>query len=169
MLASSSFLPCPVLLGVLLVLPGLACSAGTAEPPEACPKREAAFRLELTAAGGDLPADTEVRVRYQGSQEESYDLRGRGAVQNEDVCCVASAVSLSELPRVPCPGGSPSDAGRARALYCELWTNGIAEVTVTSSEYPELSSTLEAVRREDDCGLETTSVRLVLERPDGGS
>jgi hypothetical protein len=151
-------------LGCAVVLP--ACSSE--EPlPAACPPRKAAFRLEITAEDGALPEDTSLDVRYQGSHE-AFELRS-AARQNEDVCCRPVAAPLSSMPGVECPGGRAPDAGQVRALYCELWTNGIAEITVTGGDYPDITRTLEAVAREDDCGLETQSVRVVLARPDGGS
>jgi hypothetical protein len=49
-----------------------------------------------------------------------------------------------------------------------LWTDGIAEITVQASGYPELMDTLETKQREDECGLETVDVRVELVKGDGG-
>jgi len=109
-----------------------------------------------------------ITVRYQGSNEESYDP-DVAPVQNEDLCCEPSATRLGALPGVSCPGSITTDGGAPTAIYCELWTGGITDVTVHGAGYPDIVETLQATDREDGCGLETTPVHLVLAHPDGGS
>jgi hypothetical protein len=145
----------------------MACSSSESPPDAACPRETAAFRLEVTAADGDLPGDVSIVVRYQGNIEETFTLpSGPGA--NVDVCCEPVAEALGSMPGVRCPGVGLADVGVAGAVYCELWTGAVAEVTVRGGDYPEVVQTLQAESREDECGLETTSVRLVLAHPDGG-
>jgi hypothetical protein len=156
----------------------------------------AAFRVELTTEDGEaLPENTELSVRYQGRQSEGYTL-AEPPTTNEDVCCRPAEPVSGALPEVKClepvegvedasvaVDAAPADAAvtdaRAApdagpapaptALHCELWTNGIAEITITAEGYTELVQTLQAEAREDECGLETVDERLVLTRQDGGS
>jgi hypothetical protein len=146
----------------------VACGSQEHPIPDACPRTEAAFRLEVTAETPRLPPRVSIAVRYQGSNEESFDP-SVPPVDNEDVCCKASTTRLGDLPSVACPGSITTEAGAPAAIYCELWTGGVTEVTVHGTGYPDIVETLQAVAREDGCGLETTSVHLELAHPDGGS
>jgi hypothetical protein len=158
--------PARAFLALMGVLLAPACSSEKVLPP-ACPPREAAFRVEVTAEDGILPPDTSIAVRYQGNQEERFELPAPSN-RNEDVCCRLSTATLSQLPAVECPGEGNVPVAEVRAVHCELWTNGIAEITVRGGDYPDVIETLEAVARDDACGLETRPVRLVLQRADGG-
>jgi hypothetical protein len=144
-----------------------ACSDPSTRPN--CPPPVPAFRLELTAEDGPLPPDTSLSVTYQGSQKESYRLSGP-ASGNEDVCCRPGA-RLPDgvaLPHVAC-GTTAPDVGVPEAIFCELWTNGLAEVGVTGHGYPSIDRVLETRKRDRDCGVDTVDVHLALSHPDGGS
>jgi hypothetical protein len=169
----SRFLPVlPIAVAVLL---NVACSQPRTAP---CPRSQAAFRLQVTAIDGNLPVDTELTVSYQGSRQERYDFYDMGA-GNVDVCCRPSGSAwpaTAALPTVACtPGSSPDasvapnveDAGSRAALVCQLWTSGPAEVDVTATGYAELDQVLQAELLDNGCGVQTTDVRVTLERPDG--
>jgi hypothetical protein len=157
----------------------IACSSPTNNTP--CPRKEAAFRVQLTAPGALIPSDTAITVEYRGSESETFSL-ARPA-HNLDVCCRLGLSTSGALPDVPCPSGSAlveagaagrSDAAIApptepTALFCELWTNGPATVHVTASGYAVMDRILESKLRDDKCGVRTVDVALVLVRPDGGS
>jgi hypothetical protein len=203
-------------ISLLLTLSGAAVAlftAGCSTPSDGvpCPRREAAFRLELTAPGAAMPADTAIEVAYQGSGTETFSLMATR--QNEDVCCRLGVPTDGPLPHVSCvknpPSFVPTDASRPNdggdalssgdvpdamtttsgaggagdgatqasasgarkttALFCELFTNGPATIHVTASGYPVLDQELKSKLREDNCGVRTVDVRVVLPGPDGGS
>jgi hypothetical protein len=170
-----------------------ACASPANNSP--CPRHEAAFRVQLTAPAprAPIPPDTAIMVEYQGSESETFAL-GR-PVHNQDVCCRLGLSTNGALPDVPCPGSTPVEAGsgsdaasplptggqrdggdgapkgapQPTALFCELWTNGPASVHVTASGYAVMDRDLESKLRDDNCGVRTVDVDLVLVRPDGGS
>jgi hypothetical protein len=127
----------------------------------------APFRLQVTAATGEpLPEDAELTVRYHGSDEETFRLASPSS--NNDVCCRAGEAVAGELPSVSCKDSSTPDAATFDAILCSLWTDGIAEITVLASGYPDLQETLETKQREDECGLETLDVKIELVMGDAG-
>jgi hypothetical protein len=170
----------------------VACSSPASK--QACPRHEAAFRVELTAEAATIPQDTAIEVTYQGSEMETFSLHR--AVHNQDVCCRLGSPTSGALPSVPCNsvveagaarptdaasvqrvdagdagGGAPEsapDTGTPTALFCELWTNGPATVHVTASGYAVIDRDLLSKLREDECGVSTVDVRLALVHPDGG-
>lgn len=202
----------------------LASGCSTPRDGVPCPRREAAFRLELTAPGGAIPNDTTIEVVYQGNETETFSLTP-GSPENEDVCCRLGVPTSGVLPQVSCvrnpptssggdaslvndagkglagqgiedaslarnapdaiadarvPGlggqafdgssGEPEGASRkATALLCELFTNGPATIHVTASGFRPLEQELESKLREDNCGVRTVDVHVMLLGPDGGS
>lgn len=65
--------------------------------------------------------------------------------------------------------GAAMNPGARRALFCELWTGGATEVSITASGYAPFDETLNAVMGEDEeCGWTTLDVHLTLMRPEGG-
>lgn len=193
------FLTVSLLLRYLPCLLLAACSNGGGGGDD-CQKPappEPAFRLELTAEDGPLPAGTRVDVMYQGNLKEGFVL-GKSSV-NEDVCCRPGAKVTGSLPRVACGhadagtarpeagSGSHADAGQGApdaaashgdsgmdmsgsspAVLCDLWTNGAAEVRVLAPGYPLMDQVLDAKLRSDGCGVETVETRLMLKRADAG-
>jgi hypothetical protein len=102
----------------------------------------------VTAGQGYLPPDTIVAVAYGGSSLEEFSVR-RGNRDNQDVCCRAAPVPSEELGPVAC-GSLDAGLGHgpARAIECELNTNGAAVLSVRAAGYPELEQTLVADRSE---------------------
>jgi hypothetical protein len=124
-----------------------------------------------------LPEDLRLVVQYQGTVTEEYALSAPASA-NEDVCCRPLSESIrGELPEVRCRGlASPdaaADAGEPvaegpKALLCQLWTDGEAEISITASGYETLNRVLEAKIVEARCGLETSDVNVELAGPDAG-
>jgi hypothetical protein len=90
-----------------LVLAQAACSTSHGDVP--CPHNQPAFHLELTAADGVLPDDTELTVGYEGILKEHYSL-AKGAHSNVDLCCAPGEVVKGALPNVPCGVAHARDA-----------------------------------------------------------
>lgn len=149
----------------LCLLLSSGCSSPERRAP--CPRRAPAFRLQLTAEGGDLPPDTRIDVLYGGNQEGTYSIAS-GIGRNDDVCCVIGTPTAGALPHVPCVESSLPDGGGAAAILCELWTDGAAEVVVTASGYAGLDRTLAPVVNNPGCGVDTVDQHLLLSRGDGG-
>lgn len=144
-----------------------ACSSPS--PPTSCARRPVpAFRLQVTALDGEIPAGTRLDVTYGGRQKGSYVL-GDTSSTNEDVCCRPGAHSPLPLPHVSCGGDAGPVATTAGAILCELWTDGVAEVRVRATGYPLLDKTLTARVTDPSCGVDTVDVQLTLSRLDGGS
>jgi hypothetical protein len=95
----------------------LAFGCTTPTDGASCPRREAAFRLELTAPGTAVPPDTTIQVAYQGSETETFSLTPSNR-QNEDVCCRLGVPTSGVLPHVACPKNPapevPIDASSAK-------------------------------------------------------
>jgi hypothetical protein len=96
---------------VLLAVVGVACSSARQDKP--CPPYQPAFRIQLTAVDGALPADTHLTVGYNGIEEESYSL-AKGGPGNEDVCCRPGSPVRGALPDVKCGLPLPMDASIPR-------------------------------------------------------
>jgi len=161
-----------IALGSLVVL---GCSKDRTDDCAPPPPVVSAFRLELRADRGTLPAGTELKVTYGGDQTESFTV-GRPSPVNEDVCCrPARSATSGALPPISClppdageADASAPDAGSAAVLECELWTNGTAGIQVTAPGFPELDRVLDAKLRADNCGVETKDYRIVLFHADAG-
>lgn len=200
------------------------------DPKAPCLRPQPAFRVQVTAGARELPTDTELVVRYQGTVTERYGLAGPAA-DNEDVCCRPLAEPIDgPLPAVRCgeepdagrrdsggaveasrgdaslvsdaspdagvpeagnaqdaadagsgarPDAAPTDAapeaeaGRAgprrpRAILCQMWTDGEAEIRITATGYDDVQRILDAKVEEARCGTETVDVRIELSAADAG-
>jgi hypothetical protein len=84
----------------------VAASCTTPSDGVSCPRREAAFRLELTAPGAAVPPDTTIRVDYGGSEAETFSLTPSSR-QNEEVCCRLGVPTDGALPHVACAKNPP--------------------------------------------------------------
>jgi hypothetical protein len=113
--------------GALLVL---GCTTPT--DGASCPRREAAFRLELTAPGTAVPPDTTIQVAYQGSETETFSLMPSNR-QNEDVCCRLGVPTSGVLPHVACPKnpppGVPTDASATREAGVAPANSGVPDAS----------------------------------------
>ncbi|MBM4363211.1 MAG: hypothetical protein FJ104_11060, partial [Deltaproteobacteria bacterium] len=78
--------------------------AGDPEP-EPCPRAEATFRIEVTAADEPLTAGTRILVEYQGNLSEEFVVGEDTAGSNIDVCCATRPQARSgALAAVSCGG-----------------------------------------------------------------
>ena len=156
------------LLALSAALLSAGCSPGHGSDDPPCPGPKPAFRLEVRRTNGeDLPADTSVRVAFDGSGEETFSLTKPTASLQVTFCGV--------LPEGSDPDGGLIDAGTPleggvgiRAIRCDLWTNGAAKVTVAATGLGTETRDLEA--HTTDCGVETTASEIDLAPPlmDGG-
>jgi hypothetical protein len=73
----------------------------TDHPQPTCPRNQPAFRLQLTAPDGRLPANTQLTVNYSGNRQETYSL-ATGGPMNTDVCCRTGDPTSGRLPDVRC-------------------------------------------------------------------
>jgi hypothetical protein len=100
-------------IAALVTAAAIGCSKDHPQPT--CPRNQPAFRLQLTAPGGALPADTKLTVSHSGcratdlqcaaSGRETYSL-ATGGPMNTDICCRTGDPTKGRLPNVPC-GLSP--------------------------------------------------------------
>jgi hypothetical protein len=228
-----------------LVVVAVAVACTSSHHDKVCPRNQPAFRIQLTASEGRLPADTVLTVTYSGRKMESYSL-AHGGANNQDVCCRPASPTNGALPDVPCgipavvtmeasvgvqkrdagaihdassvppvradaaqsidaaapladgssaivaspDASSSADAAPARrdasvedsgppsakphpsgpaAIFCDLWTNGVATVKVTGAGYAKLNALLDDPFVPDpQCGVETVDHRVVLTHADGG-
>jgi hypothetical protein len=105
-------------------------------------------------------------VTYQGNLHESFGLAA--STRNEDLCCAPKATIPSSLGPTPCEwdAGLPATS-EVRAIQCDLWSNGAAQVVVRASGYQTTVHDLEAeVDEECETTIVTSDVTLVLERGD---
>lgn len=155
-----------------LCLLGLsACDeGGGGGPGPSCAQAGPAFRLLLRAPEGPLPADTRVRVTYQGNLHESYG--GVRTHDNEDLCCRRHSEIPSHFDSTSChpdAGVSISSLAGTEAIACDLWSNGAAQVEVSASGYETTVQELEAEVDEACQTIVTSDVVLVLQRGDAGA
>ncbi len=158
-----------------LGLSALGCSEDHSPVKQPCPRDVPAFRVQLVAPGGNIPANTKLQVTFGGSGREHYSVE-RGNGDNKTVCCRPGEVLSGDYPAVKCDdsGGSGSEAGAGvAAIHCEMWTDGAAEVEVEADGYSLLEETLTAELSDDEqlegCSMLTTKdVEISLLRGDAG-
>lgn len=125
------------------------------------------FVVVLELSNRPLPADTVVQVTYGGSGMEQYAVAAPSSDPEVVFCSPASTDggALADTDGAAGAAGS-SSAGMSSsidALRCELWTGGVASVTVRGTG-------LSAVQYNftpdgDQCTVRHT---VVLDSPDGG-
>lgn len=143
-----------------LLLAAVACSEQQAPPSDTCPGPRPAFSLHVERADGELlPADTTLTVSYGGSAQERFALDDPPTAPQVVFCRVVpegaaldgGVVDLASL-----------DAGtHIKALVCELWTDGAANVSVEASGLAPFTQTL--VAQTDECGITTTESGALLQ------
>ncbi len=121
-----------------------ACADDAKPAPSECVGPRAAFDVQISAADGALPDDTQLTVKFS-SGEEVYSV----------------AAPERPLEAVRCTQ-TPADASVA-SLRCALWTDGPARVDVTATGYLPLE--VQLVHETDDCGIKTVQEALVIQRP----
>jgi hypothetical protein len=109
---------------------------------------------------GALPMDSGVPMMDSGSATDSGSPSDSGFSAD-------SGGSSDSGARMD--SGPATNPGGRRALFCELWTGGATELSITASGYAPFDETLNAVMGEDEeCGWTTLDVHLTLMRPEGG-
>ena len=179
-------------LGLALSCAALGCdSDGHSETPS-CGAPVPSFRVAVEAPPeGQLPGEFSVYVLFGGSREVSFSVDG--SEHDTDVLCCQLFAGLGEILPVPeCGltvdsgvdagpgsasaegGGTSADAGQdpataIRAVVCDLWTTGAAELRVESDGYPEVAESLTAQVDEACESSILVEQRFVLPSPvDGG-
>jgi hypothetical protein len=141
---------------------------GGTGPGPSCAQAGPAFRLLLRAPDGPLPADTRLRVTYQGNLHESYG--GTHTHDNEDLCCQRHGKIPSHFQSTSCrPDAGTSLFVGTQAIACDLWSNGAAQVEVSASGYETTVQELEAEVDETCQTIVTSDVVLVLQRGDAAA
>ena len=137
--------------GLALVTCASACSSD--DPREECALRPA-FELTVRAASGPVPDDLYLKIKYGGGVEE---YRVSDTVQTQEVMF---------CQRRDADGGAPEAGAAAKEVFCKLWTQGAATLTVETSAYPRIERALEA-KADGDCIL-TVEESVVLSVPEAG-
>ena len=122
-----------------------------------------AFRVLLIAPEAPLPDNTALTVEH-GTGTEVFLIAQPFPSSDVVFCCLSTREGECVEPPDASAYDGGSDAPPVEGLFCELWTDGPADVTVEARGYPELKRNLEA-RSNDGC-LQTVDVTLELERPD---
>jgi hypothetical protein len=115
-----------------------------------------------------LPGKTTLLVTYGGSEQDTYELSSNVS-SSFYICCEPTRGTSLAVPAVPCGPSTLADGGPPTAILCDLWTDGPAEVQVTSPGYAPLDVSLKSQIADDQsCGVVTVQTRLALIRGDGG-
>jgi hypothetical protein len=133
------------LASVLVVAVAVACTSP--HHNTVCPKNQPAFRIQLTASDGPLPADTELIVTYSGTEMESYSL-AHGGADNQDVCCRPGSPTSGALPDVPC--GIPPVVSMEASVKAPVRDAGsIHDAAVTPTPRADASAIADAALMSD--------------------
>ena len=141
-----------ILSALTLALLNVSCSSDDGR--KECTLRPA-FELTVRAASGPVPDDMRLKVKYGGGTEE-YSVSDTTQTQEVVFC-----------QRRDPDGGVPEAGLPVGEVFCKLWTQGAADLTVESSKYPKLERTLEA-KADGDCILTVEEV-VVLSLPEAGT
>jgi hypothetical protein len=150
----------------------------------------------VTAADGVLPDDTALTVGYEGILTEHYSL-AKGGPANIDLCCAPGEVVKGALPNVRCAAAQAREASVSQpetreasvpemrdasvspdaavpspgptAIHCSIWTDNVADITVTAAGYATYQRQLLAYLPDPRCYVETIDARITLYRGEGGT
>jgi len=160
-------------LGISAAMALASCTSSTPDDP-ACGPPHPTFHLEIDAQPGSVPEDVTITLVYGGG-EETFRVGGNKSLK----------VLLCEARRGDLDGGlvdesrnesgnesgdgsddGPADEpmgdpGPISSVYCDLWTNGAATVSVSAERYLGDSRHLEA-ELDPECGLIQMDVRITL-------
>jgi hypothetical protein len=144
-----------------------------------CSGEDPAFTVVLKLAARPLPADTVVHVTYAGSAKEDFRLSDPDARHKVTFCRPADKngapldASAPETTLLDGGGGAAGAAGATgsgaesldpnvvAALYCELWTAGFTELSISGSGFTTVDYDL--TPKDDECTIEK---ECVLDSPD---
>ncbi len=126
------------------------------------------FVVVLELSNGPLPADTVVHVTYGGSGMEEYVVAAPSS-DPEVVFCSPASMDGGALADTDGAAGAAGSANAGvssssiEALRCELWTGGVATVTVRGTGLSGMS--YDFTPDDNQCTVRQT---VVLDSPDGG-
>jgi hypothetical protein len=113
----------------------------------------ALFTLHVTAANGNVPPDTTLRVRWSAGEEPLFVLSDPstwGSVhEGANVECVVDR-----------DASVPADL---EELVCDLWTVGATDIEVSAAGYITAEETLTPAQREECDGPVPSDVDIKLE------
>jgi hypothetical protein len=166
---------------LMAVLP-LALACGPDAQPLEC-HGAPDFKVLIRAADGPLPADTKIELRYGAlgtGAPETLTLATPGTPQalfcfpadhdgkhDEEASPLGGEVAPRARGAAGASGAGGADGavpGPIVALFCELWTNGPANLDIKTDAYPETKVKLETRKRV--CTVDTI---VELSQPDGGT
>ena len=161
-------------LGVALygsVLGVSACAESGDTNPASCGSPQPAFRVLVeSSTGAPLPDDLFMSIRFGGAREADFS-RGRSS-DREVLCCEELGEVGATLPVPDCTGTAGADAGRDagqdsnRAVVCDLWTSGAAELRIEADAHLPFEISLEA-EVDERCKTSVTVDERVLLQPPG--
>lgn len=125
---------------VIVVAAAVACTSSHHD--KVCPRNQPAFRIQVTASDGPLPADTVLTVTYSGTKMESYSL-ARGGVNNQDVCCRPASPTSRALPDVAC-GIPPAVTAEASVQTPKRDAGSIHDASPAPPPRADAASTMDA-------------------------
>lgn len=142
------------------------------DPPEStgCPSDRPDFQVLVTALDAPLPADTLISIDYGAGGREYYSYPDR--FEHNALFCTPSDREGNPLPEGGQGGQGPGAIGAGgegassgiEGIFCDLWTDGPATMTVESALYPTETADLHA--KKGKCVLAT---EIVLGPDDGGT
>jgi hypothetical protein len=117
------------------------------------------FTLEITAADGPVPMDTQIAVKWSAGEEPVFMLSDASTWKTLETANIACSVD----PKAPPPTN-------LMTLSCELWTSGATEIRITAKGYTTSDKTYTQMT-SDRCTMPLlTDIKVKLDRVlDGGS
>ena len=132
-----------------------------------CPPPAPAFALVVRSQSGvPLSRSTTLTVKF-GAGSETFSLEGQNAPPSVVFCSVEPPGVDGGVPDAS--GVDETDGGAdVGSVACALWTDGAADVTVTSDGLMTTEMTFESM--SDECGIVTAPALLELPpaTPDAG-
>jgi hypothetical protein len=144
-------------------------NSSTGQPPTCQSPSKPAFNIRIrTPEGMVLPAATKLHVTF-GSGAETFNLEKPAALTKSIFCHLVPTGADPDGGAVDADNMTPQQSENTIEIQCELWTNGAADVEISSPGFVDLRQMLEA--KTDDCGIITTHQTFELRLPemDGGS
>lgn len=156
---------------LLLALLALASCDDEPPPPADCTTPD--FDVVITAVDAPLPADTVVTMEYGGGDDEyrlTNDPEGPENLfcspsdrKGNPISGDAGEGGQSARNADGGAGGAPS-GGTIEGLRCDLWSDGPATLTITTSMYPVTVAKLQPKK-----GVCTVSTEVEIGPNDGGA
>ncbi len=133
--------------------------------------------LRITAPDEEpLPPELAIELRYGGDERARYTLAGF-STEPDVLCCAstrAEAANIGSCSRERKDAAASPDASAPQVLYCEAWTHGAAEATLSAPGFENSSQLLTAELDDNPAhqgcsALLTVSIDLQLPALDAGA